>query len=75
MSQNLIDQKLEEFESVERQLIDASKKINQMSKTIDAQAKKLAALELQLQKEQIEKQEIQRDYCHVVDLVQELRAV
>lgn len=75
MSHNLIDQKLEEFESVERQLIDASKKINQMSKTIDAQAKKLAALELQLQKEQIEKQEIQRDYCHVVDLVQELRAV
>lgn len=61
-------------ESVEKQLLNATRKINQMSQTINDQAKKLALLEQRLEKEQEEKQEFERDYTHIVELFEELRA-
>ena len=60
-------------DSVEKKLYSANEQISKMTQTIDDQAQKLADLEQQLKKELFEKQEIQRDYRHVVELFQELR--
>ncbi|MBT4963985.1 MAG: hypothetical protein HOI53_04615 [Francisellaceae bacterium] len=75
MLNDVLIKSLDNYDSVEKQLLISTKRINQMTKTINAQAKKLATLERQLQKEQVEKQEIQRDYTHIVELVQELHVV
>ena len=75
MLNDVLIKSLDNYDSVEKQLLIATRRINQMTKTINAQSKKLATLERQLQKEQVEKQEIERDYTHIVELVQELHVV
>lgn len=74
MSGEIVNQSVNNHESVEKQLLSATRKINQMSKTINDQAKRLAILERRLEKEQEEKNEFERDYTHIVELFEELRA-